>query len=117
MLDKGECREWADRVKSEPDGLAAFKFNALVRAGSTALPGAGSGPAVGSTLANAFRSSGKGGFPYSTTLDGEDFRGAGKGYMNVREAAGDDIDIPSSKTYIDWLMEDVTTHARMHARQ
>jgi hypothetical protein len=109
MLDKGECREWADRVKSEPDGLTAFKFNALVRAGS--------GPAVGSTLANAFRSSGKGGFPYSTTLDGEDFRGAGKGYMNVREAAGDDIDIPSSKTYIDWLMEDVTTHARMHARQ
>ena len=26
MLDKGECRAWADRVKSEPDGLTAFKL-------------------------------------------------------------------------------------------
>jgi L-alanine-DL-glutamate epimerase-like enolase superfamily enzyme len=94
MLDKGECREWAERVKSEPDGLTAFKFNALVRASSTApAAGAATGPAVGSALVNAFHTSGKGGFPYSTTLDGEDFRRAGKGYMNVREAAGDDIDI------------------------
>src|SRR5580698_10036335 len=62
MLDKGECREWAERVKSEPDGLTAFKFNALVRASSTApATGTATGPAVGSTLVNAFRTTGKGG--------------------------------------------------------
>jgi L-alanine-DL-glutamate epimerase-like enolase superfamily enzyme len=93
MLDMGECREWAARVKSEADGLTAFKFNALVRDSSTAAPTASTGPAVGSALVNAFHTSGKGGFPYSTTLDGVDFRRAGKGYMNVREAVGDDIDI------------------------
>ena len=95
MLDKGECRAWADRVKGEPEGLTTFKFNALVRANGETAParGLGAGPAVGSALTNAFRVGGKGGFPYSTTLDGEDFRRAGKGYMNVREAVGDDIDI------------------------
>jgi L-alanine-DL-glutamate epimerase-like enolase superfamily enzyme len=90
MLDKGECRAWADRIKGEPEGLNTFKFNALVSSGETTrLPGA----AVGSALTNAFRRSGKGGFPYSTTLDGDDFRRAAKGYMNVREAVGDDVDI------------------------
>jgi L-alanine-DL-glutamate epimerase-like enolase superfamily enzyme len=93
MLDKGECRAWADRVKGEPDGLTAFKFNALVREPSSAPPAGATGPAVGAALVNAFHTSGKGGFPYSTTLDGVDFRRAGKGYMNVREAVGDDIDI------------------------
>ena len=64
MLDKGECRAWADRVKSEPDGLTAFKFNALVRPGSTAAPaGATAAPAVGAALTNVFRTGGKGGFP------------------------------------------------------
>jgi hypothetical protein len=68
MLDKGECREWAERVKSEPDGLTTFKFNALVRAGSTGpAVGATGAPAVGAALVNAFHTSGKGGFPYSTT--------------------------------------------------
>jgi L-alanine-DL-glutamate epimerase-like enolase superfamily enzyme len=94
MLDKGECRAWAERVKSEPDGLTTFKFNALVRAGTNASAAPGTTrPAVGAALTNAFRVQGKGGFPYSTTLDGEDFRRAGKGYMNVREAVGDEIDI------------------------
>jgi L-alanine-DL-glutamate epimerase-like enolase superfamily enzyme len=94
MLDKGECRAWAERVKSEPDGLTCFKFNALVREPSAASTNAiGSRPAVGAALVNAFRNGGKGGFPYSTTLDGADFRRTGKGYMNVREAVGDDIDI------------------------
>jgi L-alanine-DL-glutamate epimerase-like enolase superfamily enzyme len=94
LLDKGECREWAERVKSEPDGLTTFKFTGLVPASPTA-PAAGlaAGPAVGARLVNAFRTGGKGGFPYSTTLDGDDFRRAGKGYMNLREAVGDDIDI------------------------
>src|SRR6202453_3099948 len=94
LLDKGECREWAERVKSEPDGLTTFKFTGLAPASPTA-PAAGlaAGPAVGARLVNAFRTGGKGGFPYSTTLDGDDFRRAGKGYMNLREAVGDDIDI------------------------
>src|ERR1700733_8916233 len=60
MLDKGECREWAERVKSEPDGLTTFKFTGLVPASPTA-PAAGlaAGPAVGARLVNAFRTSGK----------------------------------------------------------
>jgi L-alanine-DL-glutamate epimerase-like enolase superfamily enzyme len=91
MLDKGECRAWADRVRSEPDGITTFKFTGLVSNRPQAPRNAG--PAVGATLAGAFRRGGKGGFPYSTTLDGDDFRRAGKGYMNLREAAGDDIDI------------------------
>jgi L-alanine-DL-glutamate epimerase-like enolase superfamily enzyme len=94
LLDKGACREWAEQVKSAPDGLTTFKFTGLVPAASAA-PAAGlaGGPAVGARLVNAFRTGGKGGFPYSTTLDGDDFRRAGKGYMNLREAVGDDIDI------------------------
>jgi len=99
MLDKGECRAWADQVKSEPEGMTAFKFNPLVSADSdrprAGAPGAtasaGRGPA--GSLAGAFRRGGKGGFPYSTTLDGDDFRRAGKGYMNLREAVGERIDI------------------------
>ena len=91
MLDKGECRAWADRVKGEPEGFTAFKFNALVpSAGETMIP---RGPATGANLAAAFRRAGKGGFPYSTTLDGDDLRRTGRGYLNVREAAGDSIDI------------------------
>ena len=94
MLDKGECRAWAGRVKGEPEGLTCFKFNALVRSPSAGgRSGSTNTPAVGTALQNLFRTGGKGGFPYSTTLDGEDFRRAGKGYMNVREAVGDDIDI------------------------
>jgi L-alanine-DL-glutamate epimerase-like enolase superfamily enzyme len=90
MLDKGECRAWADRVKSEPEGLTAFKFSPLVPSGGVTR---GAGPAVGSALVAAFQRSGKGGFPHSTTLDGDDFRRAARGYMNLREAVGDSIDI------------------------
>ena len=70
--------------------MTTFKFNALVSSGE---PRASLVAAVGSALTNAFRRSGKGGFPYSTTLDGDDFRRAAKGYLNVREAVGDNIDI------------------------
>ena len=56
MLDKGECRAWADRVKGEPEGLTTFKFNALVRGGATrVLVAPLPDPAVGSALTNAFR--------------------------------------------------------------
>ena len=90
MLDKGECRAWADQVKGEPEGMTTFKFTGLVSNGdATRLRG----PATGARLTSAFRTVGKGGFPYSTTLDGDDFRRAGQGYMNLREAAGSNIDI------------------------
>jgi len=69
MLDKGACRAWAEHVKAEPEGFTCFKF------------GFGEG--------GRGRQSG----PFNPTLDGIDFRNAGKGYANLREAVGDGIDI------------------------
>jgi L-alanine-DL-glutamate epimerase-like enolase superfamily enzyme len=93
MLDKGECRAWVDRVRSEPEGMNTFKFTGLIPANG-APPRSAAGPTVNTAAFGAlFRRPGKGGFPYSTTLDGEDFRRAGKGYMNLREAVGDNMDI------------------------
>ena len=89
MLDKAQCRAWADQAKAAPEGLTAYKFTGL----GLGEPARGGGPAVGATLAGAFRREGKGGFPYSTTLDGFDFRRISKGFVNLREAAGDDLDI------------------------
>ena len=71
MLDKGECRAWADRVKAAPEGFTAYKFGYGARGG-------GGGRASG---------------PFVPTLDGVDFRKTAKGYANIREALGDDIDI------------------------
>jgi galactonate dehydratase len=69
MLDKGECRAWAQRVKEEPEGFTAFKF------------GIGGGPPN------------RRGGPIEETLDGSVFRSVAKGYGNLREAAGDNIDL------------------------
>lgn len=81
MLDKAQCRTWADTVKSAPEGFTAFKF--------------GYGPTP--PAARAARPTGGGGGrpdgPFTPTLDGADFRKAAKGYANLREALGDDIDI------------------------
>jgi L-alanine-DL-glutamate epimerase-like enolase superfamily enzyme len=93
MLDKGECRAWADSVKGAPEGLTTFKFTDLAPAPGSAPVTRPAGLANGAPPGGGFLRTGKGGFPYSTTLDGEDFRRAGKGYMNLREAVGDDIDI------------------------
>ncbi len=60
MLDKGECRAWADRVKSEPDGLTAFKFNALVRDPRRASCRCRPAQLSGQRSSNAFRTGGKG---------------------------------------------------------
>jgi L-alanine-DL-glutamate epimerase-like enolase superfamily enzyme len=93
MLDKGECRAWADSVKGAPEGLTTFKFTDLPTAPGSPPASRPAEPANGAPPGGGFLRGGKGGFPYSTTLDGEDFRRAGKGYMNLREAVGDDIDI------------------------
>ena len=72
MLDKSQCKAWADQVKSAPEGFTAFKF------GFGGPRGGGGGRASG---------------PFNPSLDGSDFRKAAKGYANLREALGDEIDI------------------------
>jgi L-alanine-DL-glutamate epimerase-like enolase superfamily enzyme len=69
MLDSGECREWAQTVRSAPEGFTAFKF--------------GFPDGLG----------GRQGGPFVNTLDGAEFRKVAKSYANLRAALGDDIDI------------------------
>jgi L-alanine-DL-glutamate epimerase-like enolase superfamily enzyme len=78
MLDKAQCKAWADQVKSAPEGFTAFKF------GFGAAPRGGRGGRGGGGRASG---------PFNPTLDGGEFRKAAKGYANLREALGDDIDI------------------------
>lgn len=80
MLDKGQCRAWADQVKAAPEKFTAFKF------GYTGAPisGGGNGPMGGAGRR-------LGGF--TNTLEGADFNRAAKAYANIREALGDDLDI------------------------
>src|SRR5436190_9964614 len=80
MLDKAQCKAWADQVKSAPEGFTAFKF------GFGTPPGSGRGGQGGG---GGGRASG----PFNPTLDGGEFRKAAKGYANLREALGDGIDI------------------------
>jgi L-alanine-DL-glutamate epimerase-like enolase superfamily enzyme len=77
MLDKAECRAWADQVKAAPEGFKAFKFGGFGRA-----QGQGQG-----------RGGGRASGPFHATMDGAEFRQVAKGYANLREALGDDIDI------------------------
>ena len=81
MLDPGECRAWAQRVKQEPEGFTAFKFGGGV--------GTGRGGRGGRGQAGGGRGGEGGGRdPFVETLDGSTFRKVGKGYANLREAAG-----------------------------
>jgi len=68
MLDKGACRAWAQRIKEMPEGFTAFKFQFT--------------EAVGIKTAR-----------YANTLDGAQVRLIRKAFANVREAAGEEIDI------------------------
>ena len=83
MVDTGECRAWAQRVKGEPEGFTAFKFGIGVGGG-----GGGRGAAGGGRGGE-----GGGRDPFVETLDGSVFRKVGKGYANLRAAAGEDIDL------------------------
>ena len=69
MLDTGSCKEWAQRVKAMPEGFTAFKIGP-----ESALPGMQTAR-------------------FMNSLDGVQVRRVGKAYANVREAAGDEIDI------------------------
>ena len=83
MLDKVQCKAWADQVKSAPEAFTAFKF------GFGAPGGGRRGGQGGQAGGGGGRASG----PFNPTLDGVDFRKAAKGYANLREALGDEIDI------------------------
>jgi L-alanine-DL-glutamate epimerase-like enolase superfamily enzyme len=86
MLDKAQCKAWADQVKSAPEGFTAFKFGFGAPGGGAA---GGRGGAGGGRGGGGGRATG----PFTPTLDGAEFRKAAKGYANLREALGDDIDI------------------------
>jgi L-alanine-DL-glutamate epimerase-like enolase superfamily enzyme len=68
MLDKGSCRAWAQRVKSDPEGFTAFKI--------------GIDPVLGVPSAR-----------FAQTLTSKQLRDVARAYANVREAAGEEIDI------------------------
>ena len=91
MLDKGACKAWADEVKAAPEGYHTFKFTAFV---PPARPSGTLAPPAGAAAGGGFmRNGGKGGFPFSQTLDLDDFRRIAIGYGNLREAVGPDVDL------------------------
>ena len=68
MLDKTSCRDWAQRIKQEPEGFTAFKNNI--------------DPVLGVPSAK-----------FAQTLTTQQLRNVARGYMNCREAVGDEIDV------------------------
>jgi galactonate dehydratase len=68
ILDVGECRAWAQKVREAPEGFTAFK--------------------VDITAAGVARQ-----LPFAETLTGADFKKVATGFQNLRTALGDDIDI------------------------
>jgi L-alanine-DL-glutamate epimerase-like enolase superfamily enzyme len=68
MLDKTSCRDWAQRIKQEPEGFTAFKNNI--------------DPVLGVPSAK-----------FAPTLTTQQLRNVARGYMNCREAVGDEIDV------------------------
>lgn len=68
MLDKSSCRDWAQRIKEMPEGFTAFKN--------------GIDPLLGVPAAR-----------FAPTLTTQQLRNVARGYMNCREAVGDDIDV------------------------
>jgi galactonate dehydratase len=68
MLDPASCRDWAQRIKQQPEGFTAFKNGIDQVAG---VPSA----------------------RYANTLDSAQLRRIARAYANAREAVGDEIDI------------------------
>jgi galactonate dehydratase len=68
MLDPASCRDWAQRIKAQPEGFTAFKN--------------GIDSVVGVPAAR-----------YANTLDSSQLRKVARAYANAREAVGDEIDI------------------------
>jgi L-alanine-DL-glutamate epimerase-like enolase superfamily enzyme len=79
MLDKAQCRAWADQVRSAPEAFTLFKF------GLAGRPGAAPGQRGGG--------GGRPNGPFNPTFNGPELRRVAKSYANLREALGDDIDI------------------------
>ncbi len=84
MLDKSSCREFADQVKSHPFGFKAVKSDWVrrqdideIRIPSDRKWGAWESPS----------------YPMSRRFSRKDIARAAKGYENLREALGDDIEI------------------------
>jgi galactonate dehydratase len=67
MLDPAACRDWAQYVKQQPEGFTAYKFN----------------------IDQAFKIE----RPFHPTLTPAELRSIYRGFANVREAAGDSLDI------------------------
>jgi L-alanine-DL-glutamate epimerase-like enolase superfamily enzyme len=67
MLDPSSCRDFAQRIKTMPEGFTAFKCD----------------------IHAAFGARGR----YADTLDSNQIRAVAKAYANVRSAVGDEIDI------------------------
>ena len=68
MLDPAACRDWAQRIKQQPEGFTAFK-NSIDRV--LGVPSA----------------------RYAPTLDSAQLRKVARAYANAREAVGGEIDI------------------------
>jgi len=68
MLEPASCRDWAQRIRQQPEGFTAFK-NSI-------------DPILGVPPAR-----------YTATLDSSQLRKIARAYANVREAVGDEIDI------------------------
>ena len=68
MLDVASCRDWAQRIKQQPEGFKAFK-NSI-------------DPVLGVPSAR-----------FANTLDRDQLTKVARAYRNTREAVGDEIDI------------------------
>jgi L-alanine-DL-glutamate epimerase-like enolase superfamily enzyme len=79
MLDKASCREWADKITSDPSGFTAHKIGARSTDLSSLKP----------KTADPARSAGD----YNRVLTTKELIDVGKGFENCREAIGWDHDI------------------------
>ena len=68
MLEKTSCRDWAQRIRQQPEGFTAYKISI--------------DPVLDVPPAR-----------FANTLDGAQLRKVARAYANVREAVGDEIDI------------------------
>jgi galactonate dehydratase len=68
MTDAAQCRDWAQKAKAGPEGFKLYKFSV----------------GAGERQRNE---------PWPATLEAADLRRVAKGYANVRDAVGPDIDI------------------------
>jgi L-alanine-DL-glutamate epimerase-like enolase superfamily enzyme len=67
MLDPAACRDWAQFIREEPEGFTSFKIGIRNLQGRER--------------------------PFHPTLTSAELRNVARGYANVREAVGDEIDI------------------------